>query len=76
MIYQQLEELHRYHRRRKHVENHVPCNSDGLRMFMVSLSNQRLAIFEPGPEPGPEVPVVGPGSVLCDAGALRVPREQ
>ena len=42
-------------------------------MFRVSL-NERLDIFEPGPEPGPEVPVVGPGSVLQDGGALRIHR--
>jgi len=38
--------------------------------FWVSLNTQRLGIFEPGPE----VPVVGPGWALWDAGALRIPR--
>ena len=64
MIYQQLEELYRYHRRRKHVENHAPCNSDGLRMFMNIHSISRLDFFELGPEPGPEVVPVGPGWVF------------
>ena len=46
----------------------------GFVCFSVSLNTQRLGIFEPGPEPGPQVPVVGPGWALWDAGALRAPR--
>ena len=37
MTYPQLcetEELHRYRRRRKHVENHIPWNSNGFCMFL------------------------------------------
>ena len=41
----------------------------GFLCLWVSLNIQKVVIHEPGPKPGPQVPVVGPGWVLQD-GAL------
>ena len=46
----------------------------GFLCLWVSLDFQKLVIYEPGPKPGPQVPVVGPGWVLQDGGALRIHR--
>ena len=77
MTYQQLcetEELHRYRRRRKHVENHRPCNYNGFCVFMNIHSTSRLDFFELGPEPGPEVVPVGFSEIQALCRHIEVPK--
>ena len=77
LTYEQLcepEELHRYRRRRKHVENHLPSNYNGFCVFMNIHSISRLDFFELGPEPGPEVVPVGFSEIQALCRHIEVPK--